>query len=423
MNKVKYIDQVEIKNKRVLMRVDFNVSFDKEGKIKNDERIKKSLASIKYLLNQGNQLILMSHLGKPRGRDPAFSMKPVAERLQQYLPDNKVVLVDDFLKSFPQIGTSAVEEERSDGKTAEVIKGSNLETVYLLENTRFYEGEKKNDPEFSKKLASLADIFVSDAFGSVHRAHASVCGVADYLPSYGGLLLREELEMIEKITKNPLRPVVAIIAGAKISTKIGLIEKLMSLTDYLLIGGAMTNTFWAAQGLNIGKSLSEPDFVDVAKQLMDLAQKNNRQLIIPKDGLVGNPQNEGTPGVPKDKANIEDTDNVLDIGPVTIKQYQEIIARAKTIIWNGPVGYFENPQYKAGTDAVYEAIVANGQAVSLVGGGDTLTAIEKKDKNDKITHISTGGGAMLELIEKGTLPGIEALRSAFAENNNSSDFR
>jgi len=389
MRKIEYIDQVEIKNKRVLMRVDFNVSFDKEGKIKSDERIKKSLPSINYILNQGNQLILMSHLGKPKGRDMNFSMKPVAERLQQYLPDYNVTLVDDFLIS------SQLKTEK--GK------------VYLLENTRFYEGEKKNDPEFSKKLASLADVFVSDAFGSVHRAHASVCGVAKYLPSYGGLLLRKEIEMIEKVTKNPAHPVVAIIAGAKISTKIGLIEKLMSLTDYLLIGGAMANTFWSAQGLKIGKSLSEPDFSNEAKRLLDLGQKNNRQLIIPEDGLVGNPEDETTPGVVKVKTEISDNDNILDIGPGTAKKYQEIISRAKTIIWNGPVGYFENPQYKKGTDTIYEAVVNNNQAVSVVGGGDTLTAIKKKDKNDKITHISTGGGAMLELIEKGTLPGIEAL--------------
>jgi len=389
MERIKYIDQVEIKNKRVLMRVDFNVSFDKEGKIKSDERIKKSLQSIKYLLNQGNQLILISHLGRPKGRDMSFSMKPVGERLQQYLPDYKIVLVDDFLKSFPQ-----------------TKKGK----IFLLENTRFYAGEKKNDPEFSQKLAKLADVFVSDAFGSVHRAHASVVGVANYLPSYGGLLLKKEVEMIKKVINNPVHPVVAIIAGAKISTKTGIIERLMRIADYVLIGGAMTNTFWQAQELIIGKSLSEPEFVNEAKKLMEQAKKDHRQLIIPEDGFVGNPEDEKTVGIARNKTEIKENDNVLDIGPQTIKKYQEIISQAKTIIWNGPVGYFENFQYRKGTDAIYGAVVANSQAISVVGGGDILTAIKDKRQNDKITHISTGGGAMLELIEKGTLPGIEVLK-------------
>jgi phosphoglycerate kinase len=393
MKKITYIDDVEIKNKTVLIRVDYNVSQDKQGNITNDKRIVSSLPTLQLLLKNNNKLILMSHLGKPKGRDMVFSMKPVAERLQQYFPDYKVTLVNDFLVD------------------KELLSKQTEKDIYILENTRFYEGEKKNDPEFSKQLASLADIYVSDAFGSVHRAHASVVGVAQFLPSYGGLLLKKEVESIYKATNNPLRPLVAVIGGAKVSTKIGLIDKLLELSDYLIIGGAMANTFGCAMGYEVGKSLYEKEFVGKAKELLEKAKKmGNNKLILPVDRVVGNAEDLNNPGIVKKVSEIGINDDILDIGPESIKLFDQYIQKAKTIIWNGPVGYFENPQYRIGTDAIYDSIIKNKGVISVFGGGDTLTAIKGKKDNDKITHISTGGGAMLELIEKGTLPGIEALK-------------
>lgn len=392
MSKITYIDEANLVGKKVLMRVDYNVSFKKDGsgQINDDTRIKNSLPSLQLLLKGGNKLILMSHLGKPKGRDMAFSMKPITERLQQYLPDYKVTLVSDFLTD------------------TDVFAQQTEKDILVLENTRFYEGEKKNDPEFSKQLASLAEVFVSDAFGSVHRAHASVVGVASYLPAYGGLLLKQEVESILGAIQSPKRPVVAIIAGAKISTKIGLIEKLMTIADSVLIGGAMTNNFLKAKGMEIGKGLLEEEFVPEAKRLLEKPEAAAK-LILPVDRRIGHPEDTTAPAVKK-VGEIGPDDETLDIGPETEKLFADIISKANTVIWNGPVGYFENPLFAAGSMAIYHAIVANTHAVSVVGGGDTLSVIKKQPDKGKITHISTGGGAMLELIEKGTLPGIEALK-------------
>lgn len=392
---IKYIDEVEIINKRVLIRVDYNVSFKKDGTVNDDTRIKNSLPTLQLLLKGNNRLILLSHLGKPKGRDMTFSMNPVAKLLQTYFPDYKVVLVDDFLND------SSFAKATADSSKNNVI--------FLLENTRFYEGEKKNDPQFSKQLADLVDVFVDDAFGSVHRAHASTVGVAAFLPSYGGLLLKQEVSMIKKVTKAPERPVVAIIAGAKISSKIGLIEKLMMIADSVLIGGAMTNNFLKAQGIEIGKGLIEADFIPEAKRLLDLAAIKNKHLILPIDRRIGVQTNEVSEPTIKKVEDVGVDDETLDIGPETEKLFADIISQAKTIIWNGPMGYFENPQFAKGSIAVYNAIINNPSAISVLGGGDTLSVIKKLSNKDKITHISTGGGAMLELIEKGTLPGLEAL--------------
>jgi len=392
MGKITYIDEVELTNKKIFMRVDFNVSISKkDGSIKDDTRIKQTLPTLKYLLKKNNRLILSSHLGKPKSRDPLFSLSNVAKKLQEYLPDYKVTLVNDFLID------------------KEVFEKQTPKEILLLENIRFYPEEKKNDPEFAKKLAALGDVYVNDGFGVSHREDTSVVGVTQHIPSYGGLLLKKEVQMILKSIENPQRPVVAIIGGAKISTKIGLIKKLMAVTDSVLIGGAMANTLMAAQGLEIGKSLSEAEFVNEAKMLSEEGKKNGK-LITPTDVVCGNMEDQTTPGVIKNINELTKEDCVLDIGPETVKEFQEIITNAKTIIWNGPVGLFENPVYAKGTDAIYEAVVTNQGVTSVVGGGDTLTAIAKKDKNDRISHISTGGGAMLELIEKGTLPGLEALK-------------
>jgi len=394
---IKYIDEVEITNKKVLVRVDYNVSFKKDGSINDDTRIKNSIPTLQLLLKGGNKLTLMSHLGKPKGRDMVFSMRPVAERLQTYLPDYTVRLIDDFLS--PQ--------------TSDVCKGQSEKEIFVLENTRFYEGEKKNDPVFSKQLADLAEVYVDDAFGSAHRAHASTVGVASFLPSYGGLLLKKEVQMIKKVIEAPERPVVAIIAGAKISTKISLIKKLLQIADLVLIGGAMTNNFLKAKGLPTGKGLVEEDYVGEAKRLLDEQKMSGMptqgKIVLPIDHHIGI-QFEQT-----EEPTIRTIDAVsaeeipLDIGPETEKLFIDIISKAKTIIWNGPVGYFENPQFAKGSIAVYNAIIANFSAMSILGGGDTLSVIKKLPNKDKITHISTGGGAMLELIEKGTLPGLDAL--------------
>ena len=392
MSGITYIDETEIKNKRVLVRVDYNVSFKKDGsgQINDDTRIKSSLPILQLLLKGGNKLILMSHLGKPKGRDAAFSMKPVVERLQYYLPGLMIKMVSEF------------HTER------EVFEAQTEKEILLLENTRFYEGEKKNDPTFSKELASLADVFVCDAFGSVHRAHASVVGVASHLPSFGGLLLKQEVKSILGAIESPKRPVIAIVAGAKVSTKIGLIESLLKVADNVLIGGAMTNNFYKAQGLEVGNGLLETEFVSEAKRLLD--SPNGKKIILPVDRRIGSQTDTTTPAVVKKVTEIGAADETLDIGPETEKLFAEKIAAAKTIIWNGPVGYFENPTFAAGSMSIFHAIVANTEAVSVVGGGDTLTLIKKQPDKAKITHISTGGGAMLELIEKGTLPGIEALK-------------
>lgn len=391
---IKYIDEVEITNKKVLVRVDYNVSFKKDGSINDDTRIQNSLSTLEHLLKQGNTLILMSHLGKPKGRDVHFSLAPVAKRLQEYMPQYEVVLVDDFISNPPQMAAP----DSSDRKQ-----------LFLLENTRFYDGEKKNDPSFSKQLAGLADVYVDDAFGSVHRAHASTVGVASYLPHYGGLLLKKEVQMIKKVVEAPERPVVAIIAGAKISSKLSLIEKLMDSADTILIGGAMTNNFLKAQGRNIGKGLVEDDFIDEAGAMLLLAETKGKQIVLPVDRRIGSQANEQTVAVIKSVDDIADTDETLDIGPATEKIFTSFISQAKTIIWNGPVGYFENPQFAKGSEAIFKAIIANTHAVSVVGGGDTLSVIKKLPGKEKISHISTGGGAMLELIEKGTLPGLDAL--------------
>jgi phosphoglycerate kinase len=392
---IKYIDEVEITNKKVLVRVDYNVSFKKDGSINDDTRIKNSIPTLQLLLKGNNKLILMSHLGKPKGRDVAFSMKPVAERLQTYLPEYKVVLINDFLQdtSFAQASANA----------------SETKNIFVLENTRFYEGEKKNDPIFSKQLADLADIFVDDAFGSVHRAHASTVGVAAFIPSYGGLLLKKEVSMIKKVIEAPQRPVVAIIAGAKVSSKIGLIEKLMSVADSVLIGGAMTNNFLQAKGMEIGKGLVEPDYIPEAKRLLDIAAAQNKHIILPVDRRIGLQTDETSEPIVKKVEDVSENDETLDIGPETEVLFADIISHAKTILWNGPVGYFENPQFAQGSIAIYNAIINTTSAVSILGGGDTLSVIKRLPNKEKITHISTGGGAMLELIEKGTLPGLDAL--------------
>lgn len=393
MTKVIYIDEVEIKNKRVMLRVDVNVSLDAHNKIADDARIQQILPTIKYLLENKNKIILVSYLGKPKTRDLKYSLRIVVKSLQEYLPDNKISLVDDFLNSDKNVFDNQISNE-----------------ILMLENIRFYPEEKQNDLEFAKKLAALADVYVNDAFGQSHRVQASIVGVPKFIPSYGGLLMKKEITMISKAIKNPKKPFVTIIGGAKISTKIDLISKLTEMADYLLIGGGLANTFLCAQGLEIGKSFCEYEEVEKARRLLFLAAQKNTAIIFPSDAIIGEMNNNVNGGEIKKIDEIPQGAMILDIGPETQAKYGSIIAKAKTIVWNGPVGYFENPAFRRGTDFIYYSIAQNSQAISIVGGGDTLSAISKKEYLDKITHISTGGGAMLEFIENGTLPGIEALK-------------
>lgn len=396
---ITFIDNVEIKNKRILLRVDFNVSLTLQNQIADDARIQQALPTINHLLKNGNKLILVTHFGRPKGRDEKLSNKVVADRLQGYLPTYKVKLINDFLTENKETFVNQKEDE-----------------IFMLENIRFYPEEKKNDPQFAAKLAALADVYVNDAFGVSHRADASIVGVPTTMkgdksmPSYGGLLLKRETEMISKAINNPRKPMVAIIGGAKISNKISLIGRLMEIADYLIVGGGLANTFLAAQGFNIGKSICEHEELDNARRLFFNAAQKHTTIQLPVDVIVGTGLQD-TNSVVKKIEDVTETDFILDIGPETQAKYSTIIAPAKTIVWNGPVGYFENPVFRRGTDFIYYAIAHNnGSTLSIVGGGDTLAAISKKEYLDHITHISTGGGAMLEFIEKGTLPGIEALK-------------
>ncbi len=390
---IQYIDEVAIENKRVLLRVDFNVSLNPDHTIANDERIRQALDTIKVLHDRGNTLLIVSHLGQPKEYDSHLSTELVAKRLAE--------LLDQPVKFVPFDKTFDSDFYRQSTDDCRLL---------MLDNIRFHVGEQKNDPAFAQSLASLADVYVNDAFGVCHRPDASVVHVPKLLPHYGGLLLKKEVTMIRKVTEHPTKPVVAILGGAKISTKINLIGKLMGIADYLLIGGGLANTFICAKGIGVGQSVCEYDEVQTARRLLFDAASRQTAVIIPKDAIVGGTP-DSTDSVVKKVIDIGGDDRILDIGPETQAEFGNYIAKAHTIIWNGPMGYTENPEYKRGTDFVYYALTQNAEAVSVVGGGDTISAISKEEYLDKITHISTGGGAMLEFVEKGTLPGIVALES------------
>jgi len=394
MAKITYIDEVTLTNKKILLRVDYNVSLNEDkSKIADDERISHSLPTIKMLLPK-NKIILVSHLDRPKTRDPKLSLRIVVTRLKKYLPGVKITLVDDFLT-----GKGDIFEKQKNGE------------ILVLENIRFYPGEKTNDPEFARKLASLADVYVNDGFAVSHRADASIVGVAAILPSYGGTSLKREIIMIGNAIKDPKRPLVTIIGGAKISTKINLISKLIELADHVLLGGGLANVFFRAQRFPIGNSICEYEMVLQARKLLFLAHQKKTKIELPTDVIIGTPTDIKNGGhVVRVGEKISKDMSILDIGPETKARFGAIITKAKTIIWNGPVGLFENPSYRQGTDFIYYSIAHNPDATSIVGGGDTLAAINNKEYLDKITHISTGGGAMLEFIEQGTLVGIEALK-------------
>lgn len=392
MTHIHYIDEDPIENKRVLLRVDFNVSMHENATIADDQRIRQAIPTIQLLLSKHNRLMIVSHLNRPKERDLKDSLQIVCKRLAQYIPEYTVRLISDF-RTEPR----------------ETFQNQHEKEIFVLENIRFYPEEKKNDTQFAKELAQLADVYVNDAFGVSHRADASVVGIPSFLPSYGGLLLKKEIAMIGKVVNHPQKPLVAILGGAKISTKINLIGTLLHIADYLLVGGGIANTLLSAQGLSVGKSLCQYDEVENARRILFHAAQQHTAIILPSDVIVGKPD-ESTAGTVVMVNQVPADMQILDIGPDTQANFGRIIAKAKTIIWNGPIGYFENTEYRRGTDFIYYSIAHATDAVSIVGGGDTLAAISKKEYLDKITHISTGGGAMLEFIEKGTLPGIEALK-------------
>lgn len=393
MAQIKSVKEVNVTKKRVLLKVDFNVSLKKD-KIGDDTRIKQSLPTLNLLLENSASVILVTHLGRPQGkRVKKLSVLPVAKRLERLI-NRPVLLIDDFTRSPNQ-------------KTLKTLKPGE---IAMLENIRFYPEEERNDLEFAKKLAQIADLYVNDAFGVDHRVHASSVGVAAFLPKAAGLLLMHEIEMISHLTKSPKRPFVAIIGGAKAETKITLIGRLLELADQLLIAGGVANTFFAAWGFETGKSLVNHEMVELARSLIWKASQSRTALVLPEDIVTGSIRNNTIAKVvTSDK--ISPGNRALDIGPHTQARFGSIIAGAKTIVWNGPMGVYEKSKFRIGTDFIYHAIAANRNAFSVVGGGDTLAALTHKHLVTEIKHISTGGGALLEFIEKGTLPAIEALRS------------
>ena len=387
----KSVEDIEVKGKKVLVRCDFNVKME-NGVITSDKRIVASLPTIKYLLDNGAKLILCSHLGRPKGEfKPEFSLAPVAARLGELL-GLEVKMAKDV------IGESA-QSLAADLKEGEVL---------LLENVRFHAEETKNDPEFSKALASLAEIYVNDAFGSAHRAHSSTTGVADYLPAVGGYLIRKELEYIGGALANPKRPLVAILGGAKVSDKIGVITNLMETVDTLIVGGGMAYTFFAANGHSVGTSICEEDKIELAKEMMETAKAKGVNFLIPVDNRVGLEYKADTENKVVDSDDIPDGWMGLDIGPKTEELFANAIKGAGTVIWNGPMGVSEWAQFANGTIAVATAIAESG-SISIVGGGDSAAAVQKLGFADKMSHISTGGGASLEFLEGKDLPGVVAL--------------
>lgn len=393
----KTLKDFDFKNKRVLLRADLNVPLDNK-EITNDARIRKSLPSIKYILDQGGSVVLLSHLGRPKGvYDENLSLKPVAKRISELLGQEVKLLADKEV-----ISDEIIEE----------IKKVKAGQVVMLENTRFNPGEKKNDQEFSKKLASACDIFISDAFGTTHRAHASNVGVASFLPSGVGFLIEKEIKYFSEALDNPKRPFVIIMGGVKVSDKIGVIENLFDKVDKLIIVGAMAYTFYKAMGYSVGKSFVEEDKLDLAKSILDQAKEKNVKLILPVDTLVAPDMKDGYPRKVVSCKEIPDDLMGLDIGDETIKEIKEELKDARTVIWNGPAGVFELEDFSKGTFAIAEILANLDQALTVIGGGDSASAVEKSGYEDKISHISTGGGASLELIEGKKLPGIECIEEA-----------
>lgn len=391
--------ELDVKNKKILMRVDFNVPLDKMGMITDDTRIKASLPSIQYVLDEGGSVILMSHLGRPKGKNPELSLSICGKRLSEIL-NKPVEMASDC------VGKDVEEQAQR------LLPGQ----ILLLENLRFHKGEEHPDqePEFAKQLAQLGDAYVYDAFATAHRKHASTYFVPKLFPNLAaaGFLMEKEIEFLGHLVLNPQKPFCAIIGGAKISTKIGVLKSLLEKVDALLIGGAMAYTFMKAQGFSIGDSLYEPEFLEEAKRILEASRSSHAQLLLPLDHVVSeNLEETASIRIVDNKQGIPQGFKGVDIGPQTIEEYFLALNKASTIFWNGPMGIFEIPKFATGTTAIAE-ILANSPATTIVGGGDSIAALQNAGVMDKINHVSTGGGASLEFIEFGTLPGIEALSHA-----------
>ncbi len=390
---IKYIDELQISDKAVFIRVDFNVSLNAKGEITDDTRIRASLPTIKYALENNARVILASHLGRPKGEvNPKFSMKPVGERLAELLGQD-IIMPEDCIGD-------AVKKLASDLHPGQIM---------LLENLRFHKEETANDEEFSKELASIADIYINDAFGTAHRAHASTVGMTQFFDiKGGGLLLKSEIQYLSKIVKNPAKPFIAILGGAKVSDKIGVVENLLNIADTIIIGGGMAYTFLKAKGVKVGKSLVEDEKIHMAKKILIRAENKGVAILLPVDHITG--KESSLEATPKTTANDTIPEDLmgLDIGSKTISLFVESLKGARTIFWNGPMGVFEIPAFSKGTTALAKA-VADSDAVTVIGGGDSIAAVNKAGVADKITHISTGGGASLEFVEGKELPGIKAL--------------
>ena len=393
----KTVKDIDVAGKKVLLRCDFNVPMAKDGSgvITDDKRIRAALPTIQYLLEQNAAVVACSHLGKPKGEvKPELSLKPVAARLSELLGRTVIMAAD-------VVGPDA------QAKAAALQPGQ----VLLLENTRFEKGETKNDPELAKQLAAMADVYVSDAFGAVHRAHASTAGVADHLPAVSGFLIQKELEIIGGALANPKRPLVAILGGSKVSSKIGVINNLLEIADTIIIGGGMAYTFSAAQGGKVGDSLLEEDWKDYANEMVQKAAAKGVKLLLPVDTVAANAFAADAQSQVVKTSEIPDGWQGLDIGPESIALYCDAVKDAGTVIWNGPMGVFEFPAFAKGTEAVAEAL-SQTSAITIIGGGDSAAAVQQLGYAEKMTHISTGGGASLEFMEGKELPGVACLLDA-----------
>jgi len=389
---VRTIRDFDPEGKRILVRVDFNVPL-KEGKITDDTRMQRALPTLKYLLDKGAALIVISHLGRPKGeKKPEYSMSQLKDHLAE-LTGVKVIMAPDVIGE-------EVEKLASSLKPGEIL---------LLENSRYYKEETANDPVFSKKLAELADVYVNDAFGTAHRAHASTEGVTKFLPSYAGFLMEKECSFFDKVIENPEKPFVAIIGGAKVSSKIAVLDSLLDKADAFVIGGGMAYTFLKVQGFSVGNSLIENDFAETARNFLEKAEKQGVKVILPLDHVVASEFGENAVPESVDNVNVPDGKIAMDIGPKTVEAVKEVLSDARTVVWNGPMGVFEFDAFANGTLKVAQ-LVAECSGTTVVGGGDSVAAVNKFNLADKIDHVSTGGGASLEYLEGKALPGVVALK-------------
>ena len=395
MRKKNIKDIKDLRGKKVFLRVDFNVSLN-NGDVANDTRIVEALPTIKYLLSKGAKLVIASHLGRPKGKvDPKYSMLPVVMRTEKHL-GKKIHFIPQYWK------------EEALGKIQLALGDGD---IVMIDNLRYQPGEEKNDKKFAKHLASMADIFVNDAFAATHRAHASIVGIPEYLPAYAGFLLEKAIDVISKVLEKPARPMVAIIGGAKTPEKIAVINKLLEVGDTVLLGGAIANTFLAAWGYGMGRSIVDHEMIEMARVIFWKTTREHFALILPEDVIISDEMRLKEPKIVRHDQVANDA-VIYDIGPATCKYYKQIMSTAKTILWNGPMGLFEDKRFAQGTECILEALSQQKKATTIIGGGDTLATIKNKKLLKDITHVSTGGGAMLEFLENGTLPGIEVLKDA-----------